>query len=702
MSPVNPLTSPTSPSEGARLGFEFQTFDLLDMVQCGAGLRRAASGADSMEDAARSVVEFLHDNFDDGETGERACPLIRFYKTHALSGLEPDTRAFVLQRFGDRLPDGRDVKCLTLLASVGFEADWNDRLRSSSHRAIPLPSVEVVEQAPMIAQLIEQFGVDLKALLGVGADDVLIDRAERDYNVFHVQMAEGSPHIPAQDDFVVPYGIRSVLGFGGVLPSGELFAVIMFSRVDIPQETADLFRSVALSVELAVLPFPETAVFRTDPSRHTAADPDFQNRHDRAARIALDRLATVSERVTVEQMVRLRSAQERAETHARQLEHIQASLRESQAHSEAIVSSALDCVITMDAEGRITEFNPAAERTFGYTRDEVLGRELGETIVPASHRAAHTQGLARYLETGHGPVLGRRIELTGLRADGTEFPIELAVIRVEVPGPPRFVGYLRDISGRVHAQRALEESRERFAHVARTLQTSLLPAELPRIPGVEVAARYHTGSEDVTGDFYDVFQLRGRQWGIALGDVCGRGPDAAALTAAARHAIRTAAMIERRPSRVLRLVNEALLRYDGERFCTAVFARIEVGEETASISLAIGGHPPPFIVRADGAVEEPPSVGTLLGVLRDVELEDQRIELSLGDGLIFYTDGLTEARRLGGELLGETRLKDVLREAAGLPASEIAQKLEDVAVAWSGDRAGDDMAIVALTIPPRS
>ncbi len=137
------------------------------------------------------------------------------------------------------------------------------------------------------------------------------------------------------------------------------------------------------------------------------------------------------------------------------------TLRESEARRAAILDTALDSVIAMDHGGRIIDFNPAAERTFGYRRDEVIGRTLAETIVPPSLRESHRRGLARYLETGEGPVLGRRIELTGLRKDGTEFPVELSITRI-AGEPPSFVGFARDISARRELESARGESEERF------------------------------------------------------------------------------------------------------------------------------------------------------------------------------------------------------------------------------------------------
>ena len=133
-------------------------------------------------------------------------------------------------------------------------------------------------------------------------------------------------------------------------------------------------------------------------------------------------------------------------------------LRRSEARKAAILDSALECIVTIDHEGCITEFNPAAERTFGYRRDEVLGRQLADIIIPPALRERHRQGFARYLATGEARVLGQRIEMTALRADGSEFPAELAITRIPLDGPPSFTGYMRDITERKQSEEELRRS----------------------------------------------------------------------------------------------------------------------------------------------------------------------------------------------------------------------------------------------------
>ena len=235
-------------------------FGLADMLHCSQGLRGAVEGALSMESAASAVCRFLYDELGDGGEG-RACVLVRFYKTHAYGALPPELQRFAKRAFGAVAisPPEPAMKCLTLLATVGDEPQWNDRRASESHQAIPLPSPYVVERAPMIAQLIREFGMDLGSVVRPSGD-VVRALGGKSYGVFHVENAAGSPYIPAQEGFVDRYGIRSVVGFGGLLPSGDLFGVILFSRVHVPVGSADRFRSLALELRSCLIPS-EEAVF---------------------------------------------------------------------------------------------------------------------------------------------------------------------------------------------------------------------------------------------------------------------------------------------------------------------------------------------------------------------------------------------------------------------------------------------------------
>jgi hypothetical protein len=238
--------------------YDLSAFSLRDMTQCGAELRRLGAGASSMEAVAERVVQHLHDALRDG-AGERACALVRVFVTLPYAELQPEQQVFARKVLPD-IEQRPDVKCLTLLASAGDEAPWNSRRTSVGHQALPLPSEESIARSPMISQLIRQLNIDVGELLRPNAD-VMLDESQHTFNVFHVQEALDSPFIPAQAEFVRPYGIRSVLGFGGLLLPGELFATILFARSPISREVAERFKTLALNVKVALLPFTGERVF---------------------------------------------------------------------------------------------------------------------------------------------------------------------------------------------------------------------------------------------------------------------------------------------------------------------------------------------------------------------------------------------------------------------------------------------------------
>jgi PAS domain S-box-containing protein len=240
------------------------------------------------------------------------------------------------------------------------------------------------------------------------------------------------------------------------------------------------------------------------------------------------------------------------------------------------------------------------------------------------------------------------------------------------------------------------------SYIARTLQESLLPVELPEIPGVETAARFRPTGEgnEVGGDFYDVFEAGSRGgWTVVMGDVCGKGPDAAAVTALARYTLRAAAMREQLPSRSLFMLNEALLRQRNDRrFCTVAYAHIQKLDEGARAGLSTGGHPLPLLLRADGSVEAIGAPGTVLGIYHDPDLQDQAVLLAPGDSLVFYTDGVIESRMSTNGVLDERRLAELVSTCAGRGADAIAAAVEEAAVLSQEGQPKDDIAVLVLRV----
>jgi len=261
---------------------------------------------------------------------------------------------------------------------------------------------------------------------------------------------------------------------------------------------------------------------------------------------------------------------------------------------------------------------------------------------------------------------------------------------------------LEDLGRR--AALALDNARlyaERSA-IATTLQRSLLPPDLPWIPGAQLAARYRASGEGIEmgGDFYDCFATGGGGWAVVIGDVCGKGAEAAAVTALARYTLRASVLHTGRPARVLEELNEALLRQGLDyRFCTVLYAAVTPNLEGCDVVLATGGHPLPLVLRAGGEVERAGAPGTLLGIVREPEISEERLTLRSGDSLVLYTDGVVEASPSDAALATE-RLEELLRSCGGRDAGAIAEAVERKALAVQDGRLRDDVAVVVLRSAP--
>ena len=242
--------------------------------------------------------------------------------------------------------------------------------------------------------------------------------------------------------------------------------------------------------------------------------------------------------------------------------------------------------------------------------------------------------------------------------------------------------------------------RER-SRIARTLQESLLPPMLPELPGLDVAARFRAAGEglEVGGDFYDLFETGDSDWAVAIGDVCGKGTEAAAITALARYTVRAAAMRQAGPSQILGLLNEALLRQRTDRrFCTVLYGRLSRNGSGHSFEFASGGHPLPLVLRAASEAGEVGVPGTLLGIVSDPTLTNERVRLSPGDALVLYTDGVTDSAA-PARILSGPELAAAVGPPAGLDADTIAERVLDAALSGTGAEPRDDIAILVLKVP---
>ncbi|MFJ4283515.1 SpoIIE family protein phosphatase [Streptomyces massasporeus] len=259
-----------------------------------------------------------------------------------------------------------------------------------------------------------------------------------------------------------------------------------------------------------------------------------------------------------------------------------------------------------------------------------------------------------------------------------------------------------DLSRR--AALALDNARlysERTA-ISQSLQRSLLPPGLPSIDGVEVDVIYRAAGEgnEVGGDFYDVFPIRDGAYGFAIGDVCGTGPNAAAVTGLARHALRLLAREGLSGPAVLERLNSAILDEGARsRFLTLLYGEMRPQEDgSAELKVVCAGHPLPLRLRQDGSVEPAAEPQPLLGVIEDLELYEQTVTLDPGDVLLCVTDGVTE-RREGARMLGDDGLADVLTTCTGLTAGAVAARIMRAVERFASDAPSDDMAILAMRVP---
>lgn len=285
---------------------------------------------------------------------------------------------------------------------------------------------------------------------------------------------------------------------------------------------------------------------------------------------------------------------------------------------------------------------------------------------------------------------GRRSQLAGVAMDVTD--------RVEAD-QQLATSLANERTARARTEAAFAEARE----VAETLQKSLLPSELPRVPGVELATLYRASTMSpatVGGDFYDVFSISRHDWGLVVGDVCGKGPEAAVLTARIRHGVRALAPRARRTDHLVAAVDDTLEPDSlGNRFCTMVYARFTPLVDGIEVRLTRAGHPAPMLIRSDGSTEELGVPGPMLGVGQLGPWNERRVHLGLGDQLALYTDGVTELRSDSGEMFGEERLRDVLADNSDSDgAATIMRRLEEQLLDFQSEPR-DDIAVLLLRAP---
>jgi serine phosphatase RsbU (regulator of sigma subunit)/PAS domain-containing protein len=318
---------------------------------------------------------------------------------------------------------------------------------------------------------------------------------------------------------------------------------------------------------------------------------------------------------------------------------------------------------------------------------------------------AHPDDPAALGRSPDGTPLGMVLGVTSLIcvpiSDGTTGYGTLTLTRLAGKGPfgVADLGLAEELGGHLAVAIRVDRVFRQRSQVAEALQASLLPARLPDVPGLEFAAAYigATQFQEISGDFYDVFKA-GDGWGIAVGDVCGKGQDAAAMTGAARHAIRALTHVHNTPGDVLAAANEVLVAEDyDDRFVTASLALLRQREHHVEVQLGSCGHVGPAVVRADGRVEILEGNGLPLGLFEDIQPGRLELELHTGDVLFFYTDGVTEARSADLSFF-EDRLADALAAVAGMSASKIVRAVQELVTSFSAGELKDDVTILAVRV----
>ncbi|MGQ5260982.1 PP2C family protein-serine/threonine phosphatase [Micromonospora sp. ZYX-F-536] len=366
-------------------------------------------------------------------------------------------------------------------------------------------------------------------------------------------------------------------------------------------------------------------------------------------------------------------------------------------------------------DGTIAKINGTLLAWLGYSREELVGRRRFSDLLTGGGRIYH--------ETHFAPMLAMQGEIGGvsleLRAkDGSRMPVLVtSVVKASSEGQPQLIrtaifdarmrrAYEQEL---LNARRAAEREDERLRQLISKLQRSLLPAVLQTPPGLESAAYYRMASTDeVGGDFYDLFPLDDDRWGFFLGDVSGKGVEAAAVTALARYTLRAAAVYNPDPATALRSLNTVLWQEYREdaRYCTVVFGILTptpaAGGFTAVI--ASGGHPEPLLLRADGSVHYQQTKGRIVGAFPTTQYTNTTVVANPGDTLLLYSDGLTEARPASSETAdGRYGTAALARFAAQLAPTNAADAVTAVTDLLGTFGAGltDDTAVMAISAPAR-
>lgn len=706
----------TVTSRGLPTRVDLPGFDVGPMIRLVSAMRDEALMVSSLQQYAQRICQSLHGIFLD-EAGRPQTALVRVYATTELGSLPATEREYVTMRDATLLADS--TTCLALLGTAGVLPEWNDRMRSLDHRVLPLLDAGHVGSMPMIAALLQQLGIDVSAL-AAGEPEVMLKSGDGTCRIFYVDDARGSPFVPSQN-FVSEHGVRSVIGFGGALPTGEVYAVVMFCTIPVPIASAVLFETVALSISLASLDMLDRPVFEGSPS---ARDKPTRERVLAARSDLSIALLRAHESAAAVQADNVRRAQD------------QASYDAGRAAALAAVALRLTSATTVVevTEVLVTEGLPAL-RGDGLSVALVdHGRGVVDVTVSAGFGDAIAERFATLplddaLPTTFTARTGQVVILEDVHSAVHDFPDLSAVageVGVEsVVSLPMWVGDKLigaltctwndarqfDDSGLelVHAlaaqaAQAIDRTRllEREREHSVALQRSLL-TDPPEPDHCEIVARYVAAVEiaQVGGDWHDSFLQQDGATVLVIGDVVGHDTAAAAAMGQVRGLLRGIAWYSGvGPADILCAVDAAMEGLLIRTTASAVVARIEQTDDerergVTHLRWSNAGHPPPMVINPDGSILVLSGVDAdlLLGVEPQTARTQSEVTLDRGATVVFYTDGLIERR---GQPLEEGlgRLRDLLGELADLPLQQMCDQVLERLLPG----ADDDIALLAVRL----
>jgi PAS domain S-box-containing protein len=368
-------------------------------------------------------------------------------------------------------------------------------------------------------------------------------------------------------------------------------------------------------------------------------------------------------------------------------------MRESrlQSFEEGLLEFSNEAVVVVDSRAVITSFNPAAERIFGYARQDILGCPL-RILIPLSLRALHDRHVQEFVSSGEiGREMGTRGEIVGRRKDGSTFPATASIFRLDLPGGDFLLTAILEDLSPYEEYRALEDS----VRASRLTQLHFFPESLPELEGLDLAA-VNIPSDMVSGDYYDFFSIVEGHWGLVIGDVAGKGISAGLMMAAFRASLLAEIRNNYSVTAIMTKVNDLLWETTAaNRFVTAFYGVYD--ERHRMLSYCNAGHNFPILLRSDGSLLELETGGVLLGAFRGSRYEEGHVLLSPGDLLLLYTDGLTEALDRDGQELGNAALAELLRGLSTRTASEIVDGLVDYVAEESAEiHPADDVSLMVM------